>query len=208
MPGPSDPTFRKSLTEADLRDVKDDAVGRLAKGAREVAGGMPNVDNIERFVAPIVEKVNRDHDELVRQGVDPNTPKKQDVEGRTAVGEFDFSTGHLAPTVEGAKLLEQRARPESLNTRAIRYVVNQITTVADYAEPWKRLLLKARIQQLPPGHSELYCRGCDGSPICLVRETALRAIVQKWMQRFGDPRPMILAEDKRQRKAARKAARG
>jgi hypothetical protein len=212
----SDPTFRKPLSEADLRDVKDDAVGRLVDQARS-HGAEPHIDNIERFVGPIVEKIDRDHEALRREGKDPLEPKRaagvprRDREGvetnrSDTLGAFDFEKGEFVPTAKGAKVLAKRSQPESLNMRAVRHVVNRIVNEPDLAEPWKRLLQTAMFRQLPPGHQRMACPSCHGTRVCMIAESAVRAIVGKFIQRFGDPRPEILAGEARARRSG--AARG
>jgi hypothetical protein len=201
--GSSDPTFRKPLPEADLRDVKADAVERLTDQARAL-GAEPNLVNIERFVAPIVEKIDRDHNALLCRGSDPNaTPPvlaRQDREGvettqSESLGQYDFAKGEFVPTAKGQQVLARRNRPDTLNERAVRAVVKRIVSEPEHERPWKALVQSAMFRPLPPGHTGLACAGCGGARVCLVREGALRAIVGKFIERFGDPRPQLLRED-------------
>ena len=195
--------FTVPLTEADLRDVKDDAVSRLASGARTV-GGDPNTGNIERFVAPIIEKINRDHDALIRASKDPakKPADRVDREGvetssSAPLGRFDFATGEWIPTAEGQRVLAQREQKLSLNMRAVQHVVRRIANEPDLADPWKKLIQAAMFRPLPPGHKGYWCEGCGNTKVCLVRETAIRAIVGKFIARFGDPRKELLANEHR-----------
>lgn len=206
----SDPTFRKPLPEETLRDVKQDALERLSDQARKF-GVEPNQRAHEDFVAPIVEKINRDHDNLLRQGLDPLAPKlpqladeyerevrdRGEVIGRgksVTAGAYDFATDTFVATEKGAELLAERRKPESLNMRAIRRVLQRIRDEEQFAEPWRRLLMAIMNRALPPGHQTLQCRGC-GARVCIIRETAMRAVVVRWMEKHGDPRAELLKED-------------
>lgn len=198
--------FSVPLAEADLRDVKADAVGRLAEGARRV-GGEPNLANIERFVAPIVEKINRDHDGLLDKGIDPQAPKRTpsappranrdgvETERSGSLGHYDFAKGEFVPTVAGQAVLARRNAPLSLNMRAVQFVIRRIVKEPELAVPWKALLQTAMFRELPPGHTGMACAACGLTKVCVVRETAIRAIVARFIEKFGDPRPQLLRED-------------
>lgn len=183
MPAPSDPTFRKPLEERDLRAAKDDAATALVDQARAF-GAEPNARAIEAFVAPIIEKVNRDHDDLLRRGIDPNAPKgpagpreREDVEVTTTeLGTYDDATG-FKPNAAGEAAIERRvaARPVTLNGKALALVCRKTKHDPDFAnlrDAW----LKAELRPGPPNVKRM------------AKMLIIERLLQVYTGKYGDPR--------------------
>ena len=187
MPAPSDPTFRKPLEEGDLRAAKDDAVKALSEQARAF-GAEPHGRAIEEFVAPILEKVNRDHDELLLKGIDPNsTPargprEREDVEvGSTELGSYDPVTGAFTPNEAGRKALARRAsaRPATLEEKAIALVAKRTKNDPDFAalrSAWATLQVSA----VEPARHRFN------------RNVLLHQILETYIKKHGDPRAEVM----------------
>ncbi len=183
MPPATDPTFRTPLAEQDLRAAKDDAAKALVEQARAF-GAEPNGLAIEAFVAPIIEKVNRDHDDLLRRGVDPNAPKRaaggrerDDVEVTTTeLGTFDEKSG-FTPNDAGEAALAKRvaARPVTLNGKALALVCRKTKYDPDFAnlrDAW----LKAELRPGPPDVKRM------------AKMLIVERLLQVYTSKYGDPR--------------------
>lgn len=186
MPAPNDPTFRKPLTEEDLRSAKDEAATALVEQARAF-GAEPRARAIEAFVDPIVEKVNRDHDELLRQGFDPNAEKPQgeqlhgrlpdDVVTRSELGSYDAATNTFTPNAAGEAALAKRvaARPISLEGKALALVCRKTKHDPDFnllRDAW----VKAQLRPMPPGARRQ------------AKMLILERLLQDYARKYGDPR--------------------
>lgn len=184
MPAPADPTFRKSLTEADIRAAKDDALGALAGQARDF-GAEPLPAAMERFVEPVLEKVIRDHDELLRKGIDPNeAPSHKRVDGveRKELGTYDAATDTFTPNAAGRKVLAERAaaRPATLNEKALALMCRKTKDLPEF-EPIRRAWVALQMRAMPDDVRRM------------SRNLILEKLMQEYGKRFGDPRLEVQA---------------
>jgi hypothetical protein len=184
MPAASDPTFRIPLAEQDLRAAKDDAATALVEQARAF-GAEPNGRAIESFVAPIIEKVNRDHDELLRRGIDPNAPKPEkppgrlpdDIVSRTDLGTYDGKTDTFTPNAAGEAAIAKRiaTRPLSLEAKALALVCRKTKDDPDFASI-RNAWVTMQMRSMPPEAQ----RG--------ARLLILEKLLQTYTRKYGDPR--------------------
>jgi hypothetical protein len=198
MPAPSDTTFRTPLAESDLRAAKNDAATALVEQARAF-GAEPNGRAIEAFVAPILEKVNRDHEDLLRRGIDPNAPKRavgprdrEDVSVETTeLGTYDANTDTFKPNEAGEAAIAKRvaARPLTLEGKALALVCRKTKYDPDF-ETLRRAWLTMQLREMPPEAR----RG--------ARLLILERLLQDYSRKYGDPRLEV------QRLEAGEAARG
>lgn len=195
MATPEDTTFRKPLTEVDLRGAKEVAESALVGQARAF-GAEPVNRAIDEFVSSIVEKVNRDHDDLLRRGVDPNAAKakefvgprqRDDVQvGSTELGTYDLATDTFTPNAAGEAALQRRtaARPASLNQKALALVCRKTKDDPDFAgvrRAWGRLVLELQADM-------------PAEAVRTAKNLIIERLMQDYVRKYGtDPRMEVVA---------------
>lgn len=195
-------TERAPLDELDLRDVKDDLTQRVTD-QQKAFGMVPDVGAAERFIDPIIEKINRDQDNLIRREPLKPKPRRPDKEGvevshGPAVATVDFATEQAQ--VHRPDMLMRRNREMTVQEEAIRGAL-QAMRVNPALEAWKRRIQSIYDKPLPNGHSISACAPCGGGQ-CVLRENAFRVVITAFFEQFGDPRPRIIASRRRRAQLA------
>jgi hypothetical protein len=185
---------KASLTETDLRDVREDLVERITD-QQEAFGILPRARQAEEAVGPILEKIDRDHerqrdrDTIARAAARPAQAQAEDVKVTSEVaGSFDFATGKLVVSPEMAAKLDAREGDHASTTRRIFHRIRTDPAMGE----WKAKVTKILFAPLPPGHTPQLCAGCGADAIgsagmCRIRETALRVILAAFIKAHGHP---------------------
>lgn len=193
------------LTEADLRDAKDEVLGRMSEQSKQW-GTLPDMRKAEDFVDPILHKVARDH-ELERQRAIVTAA----VQGMT--GDFaDGGDGALMPTGRTRGRKAPPAGAGAIGDGQLQRVAVDPTqgllakqSAQDQLVSWCFQELLSRNEQtgefyFPEWADEVLmlwqlCKKHDGGIIpadphcfeCRRRDDGLKAIVERAIRHFSHP---------------------
>lgn len=186
---------KPKLDEGTLREVKDDLMERLSDQQRQV-GVIPRPDLSEKFIDPIIRKVEVDH-ELERQ--------KAIVRAEAGINDLpDGGDGKILPT--GRRRMRRAplagAPGVASGGRVARFAINVGDEMKEQAQlaTLQRMMVK-HLLELPDWKPRLLkavkaCGKHDGTIVpadqhcmdCTMRERKLQEILAQAVRYFGDPK--------------------